>query len=154
MRLFHWQTHNLSANVRWQHRDDLHMTLHFLGGIDETGVAALLDLAATVPPPPFVVVLDRIGHWPRPRVLWAGPSSVPGELVDLHGRLADGLRARGFEVEARSYRPHVTLARKVPAETPTGPLEPVGWLVGEMALVESTPGPSPVYRPLRRWRIG
>ena len=32
--LFHWQTHNLPAEVRWQHPADHHMTLHFLGQID------------------------------------------------------------------------------------------------------------------------
>ena len=29
--LLHWQTRNLPSDVRWQHRADLHLTLHFLG---------------------------------------------------------------------------------------------------------------------------
>ena len=32
--LFHWQTHNLPHDLRWQHRADLHLTLHFLGTVD------------------------------------------------------------------------------------------------------------------------
>mgnify|MGYP000476470295 CR=1 FL=1 len=42
--LFHWQTHNLSGKVRWSHRADLHLTLHFLGMVDEARIDELCRL--------------------------------------------------------------------------------------------------------------
>ena len=69
-----------------------------------------------------MLVLDEIGHWPKPQILWAGPSSAPGDLPQLHTRLGDGLNALGFETEARAFRPHVTLARKVRNQPPVAPL--------------------------------
>ena len=151
--LFHWQTHNLPAGVRWQHRADLHMTLHFLGQVDPVRLAALRDLGAAAAGEYFVVVLDEIGHWPGPQILWAAPSSMPGELLQLHARLATGLKALDLQVETRTFRPHVTLARKVRHEPAAGPLAALSWPVTELALVESRPGDAPLYHPLHRWQL-
>jgi 2'-5' RNA ligase len=152
--LFHWQTHNLPGDVRWQHRADLHMTLHFLGMVDEDRVERLGAIGGAALSPAFTLVLDEIGHWRRPQVLWAGPGSVPGELPALHGQLGTALREAGFATEERPYRPHVTLARKVRDAEGLGPLPPLAWPVTEMALVESRPGDAPMYHPLWRWRLG
>lgn len=151
--LFHWQTHNLPAEVRWQHRADLHMTLHFLGQVAAARLEALRDLGARAAGGRFVLVLDQVGHWPRPQILWAGPTSTPGELLALHARLADGLVALDLPVETRTFRPHVTLARKVRNDLTAGPLRAVSWPVTELALVESRPGDAPIYKPLGRWTL-
>ena len=151
--LFHWQTHNLSASVRWQHRADLHMTLHFLGQVDDDRLPVLKSLAADVVPAPFSVVIDRIGHWPKARVLWAGPTSVPGSLLDLHAQLETGLRQNGFEIDARSYRPHLTLARHVDDDEGLRPLMPLTWPVRKLALVESRTGDAPHYHPIAHWPL-
>lgn len=151
--LFHWQTHNLPADVRWQHRADLHMTLHFLGAVEDSRLEGLIGLGGRVASGGFSIVLDDIGHWPGPQVLWAAPTSPPGELLALHGRLADGLSALGFEPEQRRYRPHVTLARKVRRQPDTRPLFPLTWSVRELALVQTRPGDVPHYHPLARWAL-
>jgi 2'-5' RNA ligase len=150
--LCHWQTHNLPHDVRWQHRADLHLTLHFLGPIEPRGVAELRSLGARCcVAGTFALVLDAIGHWPRAQVLWAGPNAIPGELVALHVCLGEGLNALGHPVESRAFRPHVTLARKVRRMPGPGPLPPLTWTVREVALVESRPGAAPMYRPVARW---
>lgn len=151
--LFHWQTHNLPATVRWQHRADLHMTLHFLGMVEADRVETLVGIGDSVAATGFTLVLDQIGHFPGARVLWAGPTSVPRALKGLHGRLGEGLRGADFDTEARRYRPHVTLARKVCRGEGFGPLEPLTWTATEMALVESRTGDAPMYHPLHRWRL-
>ena len=151
--LFHWQTHNLPHDVRWQHRADLHMTLHFLGPVDPGRVAGLCSLGAAMRSSAFALVLDEIGHWPRPQVLWAGSTSPPGELLALHGRLSEGLCEQGFRTEERPFRAHVTLARKVSGEADFGPLAPLTWSVRELALVESRPGAAPMYEPIGRWEL-
>ena len=151
--LYHWQTHNLSGKVRWAHRADLHATLHFLGMVDEERIDDLRRLGQDSAGSAFSLVLDRIGHWNGPQVLWAAPSSLPGDLTELHARLGDGLGGLGFEPEARTYRPHVTLARKVRDAGGYGPLLPVTWMVRELVLVESRAGTAPHYHPLARWPL-
>jgi len=151
--LFHWQVHNLPGEVRWTHRADLHLTLHFLGQVEDARRETLHELGSTVDKRPFALVLDRIGHFRRPQVLWAGPSSVPGELAELHAGLGEGLRERGFETEERALHPHVTLARKVRHMPEVGPLAPLTWPVTELVLVESRGGEVPHYHPIGRWSI-
>jgi 2'-5' RNA ligase len=149
--LFHWQTQNLPADVRWQHRADLHLTLHFLGDVDAALVDDLRHLGDDVGLSRFTIMLDEIGYWPRPQVLWAGPTLAPGELVALYRRLEPGLQALGLETERRTYRPHLTLARKLGRRFDWQPLPPLAWQVNEMALVESCPGDAPRYHPIARW---
>lgn len=149
-----WQTHNLAGDLRWQHRADLHMTLHFLGQVDDSRRDGLLDLGASLRGLPFSMVIDEIGYWPGPQVLWAGPTSLPGELIALHRQLGDGLLSLGFALDERVYRPHITLARKVPHEPRSLPLQPFTWVVDRFALVESLPGALPAYRPLTTWQLG
>lgn len=151
--LFHWQTHNLPHDLRWQHRADLHLTLHFLGPVDPGRIDDLRSLGAGPCGSAFALVLDQIGHWPRPQVLWAGSTSPPAELAALHQRLGEGLRGQGFRAEERAFRAHVTLARKVRRDVTYGPLEPLTWPVRELALVESRPGSAPMYEPIGRWAL-
>lgn len=151
--LLHWQTKHLTANVRWQHRADLHLTLHFLGMVDAARLDALQAMGDGISSSPFELMLDQIGHWPRPRVLWCGPTSPPGELLDLHRLLGEGLAALGLPIETRPFRPHVTLARKVRSNPAAGSLVPISWSVREWVLVESRPGAVPLYQPLFCWPL-
>lgn len=152
--LLHWQTANLPATVRWQHRADLHLTLHFLGQVASERLDALRSLGAGIRAQGFELVLDRLGHWPRPQVLWAGPAEMPPGLLELHARLGAGLQALGFELDSRPFAAHVTLARRI-RRWPEGAaaLDPVRWPAREFALVESVPGSVPAYRPLGRWPL-
>jgi 2'-5' RNA ligase len=152
--LFHWQTQNLPPDMRWTHRDDLHLTLHFLGQVDAARLDDLRRLGGGLEQPRFTILLDEIGYWPRPRILWAAPSRVPGELTGLYRWLESGLQALGLETDSRPYRPHITLARKVRARSQWQALEPLAWAVDELALVESRPGDAPRYHPIARWPLG
>jgi len=151
--LLHWQTHNLPGSARWQHRADLHMTLRFLGSVGDDRVEELRRIGDGLRCEAFGLVLDRIGHWPRPQVVWCGPSSPPAELGHLHQALEHALASHGWPAEERTFRPHVTLARKVRTADDYGPLPPVSWPVRELALVESRGGQVPLYQPLRRWPL-
>ena len=151
--LLHWQTHNLPSDVRWQHRADLHLTLHFLGAVERERLDALIGVGERFEGAAFGLVLDEIGHWPRPRVVWCAPSSIPAELSGFHQVLGSALAAAGFAIDSRPYRPHVTLARRVAEPLPHSPLEPLSWTVRHWALVESVPGAVPAYRVLRCWTL-
>ena len=138
----------------WVHPDDFHITLQFLGAVENAHQHCLSDAARRVRVPPFELTLDRLGYWARPRILWAAPHHTPTALDELAAQLGQALAPCGFEADSRPYRPHVTLLRKTtPLETQ--PLEPpIPWSVDHFVLVESKPhGQPPYYRPLEGWGL-
>src|SRR5439155_6307495 len=106
--------HQLQLVVRWG-GGGIHVTLKFLGEVGddrEPEVAAALGRAAagarTLP-----LALEGFGVFPdfrRPRVVWAGIAPEPG-LEILQHRVEQEFAPLGFPVEARPFRPHVTLGR-------------------------------------------
>jgi len=99
---------------RWVAPENYHLTVAFLGGVDEERVAGLVaaarDAAARVRA--FDVALDTVGAFPnarRPRVAWIGPAAT----LPAFGALCDAVRRPlaelGFTFEPHAD-PHVTLA--------------------------------------------
>lgn len=148
-----WQREFLPAQAWATHRDDLHMTLHFLGQVEPAQARALRSFARECAARAFDLKLDHLGHFRRARVLWAGIGQPPGELLELHEAIARRLPVLGIEPERRAYRPHVTLARKASNKPGSGPSCPIFWPVRRWALVESCPGRVPLYRPLEIWTL-
>lgn len=125
----------------------LHITAAFLGAVSEARLPALLALCG--PLPPLTITLDRLEHWPKPRVLVAATTHLPDDLRDLVDGLWQRLDRLGFARETRSFRPHVTLARDVRSVREHLPWEPLAWPVSRLELVESVSSPDGVsYRPL------
>jgi len=116
--------------------DTLHLTVRFVGEVDDARVPLLVTAgeraAAGVPPVPCEVAgLGSFPHGSRARVVWAGIAdrSEAHELERLARRLEDEIRGAGFPAEERPFAPHVTLARarerrsgglRLPA--PSGPI--------------------------------
>jgi 2'-5' RNA ligase len=129
--------------------DLMHLTLHFIGPIDDEQVAPLAD-ALAMPFSPFELQFGRPALWPN-GVAVLEPDSLPQRLVRLHDGLAEALAAAGLPQEIRDYRPHVTMARRATgAMFPAGG-PPINWLVGSYALMSSTPGPDGGYTVVRRY---
>ena len=105
---------------RWVRAENIHLTLRFLGELDAAGDAACREAwrEAAGQFRRFRVRLEEMGRFPasgRPRVLWVGVrAEPPNRLLQLAGALEEAARRRGFEPEARPYRPHLTLARAGP----------------------------------------
>lgn len=126
------------------HADKLHVTLHFLGGLPSERLPELLDGFA-VPFEPFRLDLTRAALWHN-GIAVLEPDPTPPGLAALHARLSEALLALGLQPEARSYRPHVTMARRATGSTVPREGPPVLWDVRGYALVESRNG---VYTVLR-----
>jgi RNA 2',3'-cyclic 3'-phosphodiesterase len=99
--------------ARWVPRENLHLTLRFIGEVDE-GLADDLDAAlAGIEAPGFACELTGVGHFGNPaqaRVLWAGVE--PARPVQfLYEKVESALVRSGLEPERRKFTPHVTLAR-------------------------------------------
>ncbi|MGB5104648.1 MAG: RNA 2',3'-cyclic phosphodiesterase [Steroidobacteraceae bacterium] len=143
---------------RAQRPDQWHVTVEFLGAIVESRMAEVraAGAAAAADAHPFEIVFDRLDHWRRPRVLCLTASETPLALAQLSQSLRRGLGMRGFEVERREFRAHLTLARKV--DQPPPPLvafEPVRWPAHGLTLVRSvSDSAGSRYEPLAAWNTG
>jgi 2'-5' RNA ligase len=94
----------------------LHLTLAFLGELDDARLAAATEAAeeAASAHAPFTLQLANIGTFGSaraPRVIWVGLAGEVARLRALQSTVADALEARGFAREARPFAPHLTLAR-------------------------------------------
>lgn len=125
--------------------ENLHVTLVFLGAVDREQRLCAEAVASGVVIQPFVLTFDRVGHWPRQRVLWSAPSHVPEALLTLVAALSQGLSRCGFSPETRPYRAHLTVARKVAGAVPDVRHEPLVWPVQEFHLIESETRPEGAY---------
>jgi 2'-5' RNA ligase len=104
----------LLKDIRWIRRESLHLTLKFLGHVDDgriddiqaavqTAVASLLR---------FNVSCRGFGAFPdirRPRVFWTGLEG--GSLPRLAEATEQALEPLGFPREKREFRPHLTIGR-------------------------------------------
>lgn len=144
--------------------DNLHVTLAFLGAIDNERQACCEQVASRLVRPGFSLVLDRLGYWPRKQILWAGCSDEPPELGGLVSAIEAGLSDCGSEPESRPFHVHATLARHVRRDPFPGPgrsrheqvmpMPPLEWRVREFMLVESDTRPDGVrYTERRSWAL-
>lgn len=106
----------IDADVSWARISGIHITLKFLGDIEEKnidGVAAVIAEKAKGQRP-FDVNVRGSGAFPNlknMRVVWLGMEDGEKGLSHLRQALDDGLKALGFEPEEREFRPHLTLGR-------------------------------------------
>jgi RNA 2',3'-cyclic 3'-phosphodiesterase len=98
--------------ARWIDPENYHLTLRFIGDIDDALARDIAGLLGKVRRRPFEVRLDGLtsfgGRKPRALVAAATPAAPLVELQAEHERL---LQRLGLEPEGRKYIPHVTLAR-------------------------------------------
>lgn len=101
------------GDVRWTLPEQQHLTLRFIGEIDNGKANDVADALCLVPGIPFELQLKGIGHFPprgEPRVIWAGVTKSR-ELKDLKRRIDKALKQAHLSADQQKYAPHVTLAR-------------------------------------------
>lgn len=102
------------AGVRWVQSSHFHLTLKFLGDIDEAriepiGAALNRELRLF---PRCTINAKGLGVFPdlkRPRVLWVGLAG--SQLASLALRVESALEPLGFAPETRTFTPHLTIGR-------------------------------------------
>jgi RNA 2',3'-cyclic 3'-phosphodiesterase len=98
--------------ARWQAREQLHLTLRFIGEVDGADARALDDALAGIDAPAFELQLHGVGQFgnKQPHALWA--AARKNELLDHLARKVDSaIRRVGQPQDAHKFMPHVTLAR-------------------------------------------
>jgi len=104
------------ADVKWVRADSLHITLKFLGWVDDDVVPQVAQAIAQAVQgqPPFLLSLAGLGGFPTPtapRVIWVGIEEGAAELAGLGQRMEQAMEPLGFEREEREFSPHVTIGR-------------------------------------------
>ena len=102
--------------VKWVDPNGIHLTLKFLGDVEENWLSEITDAIKTAVQgtPPFNLVVKELGVFPnlkRVQVVWVGMSGEVDKLGQLQQRLESKLAPLGFAPETRPFVPHLTLAR-------------------------------------------
>ncbi|MFH1330172.1 MAG: RNA 2',3'-cyclic phosphodiesterase [Actinomycetota bacterium] len=106
-----------------------HLTLRFLGEVDEVGCDRIVsEVDAADRGPAFTLRWGALGAFPRPRranVLWLGMDQGEAEAEGLAGVVEEAVEAAGFPPEDRPFRCHLTLSRIRPDQDVTVVLDAV-----------------------------
>jgi 2'-5' RNA ligase len=149
----------------WVRRENIHLTLHFAGEVDDAGLVRLQDHVETVATrtPAFDARLAEAGAFVDKRagrsVIWVGMEELGA--AGLMARAVNDIRALEGE-KGKRFVPHLTLARVrgiVPVELIEAnrerSLEQVQFPVGEFVVFESELRPGgPAYTVLSRHGLG
>ncbi|MES2316525.1 MAG: RNA 2',3'-cyclic phosphodiesterase [Pseudomonadota bacterium] len=113
----------------------LHLTLHFIGDVERGRVQELAD-ALDVPFDGFGLQFGSAALWPH-GVAVLEPHAGPAALVELREALGAVLERLALPVDARPFRPHVTMARRAAGSVVPrhGPV--VDWDIDRYVLMES-----------------
>lgn len=104
------------ADIKWIRQESIHITLKFLGDVEEERVTEIGDALQMCVREysPFSVELSDTGVFPnshRPRVLWVGIQNGAEGLSNLSLAIDKSLQDFGFEPEKRRFSAHVTFGR-------------------------------------------
>jgi len=99
-------------------RREWHITLSYLGEIDEKLIPELIESEKNIQFEPLRIRLDRMEYWPRPKIAAMVPPRVTPDLAALVEDLSGLTLAAGVLPAQRVSRPHVTVVRNArPFET-------------------------------------
>ena len=146
---------------RASRRENIHLTLAFLGELPAAAVPALVEAGRRIAAAPFDLRIDRLGFWRHNQLLWAGCAPSPGLdalAAQLDAALAVGRPAP--DERRPAFKAHLTLARKLPPAT--RPADVAGffradlpaWPCARFTLTASRLSPAgPSYTPLAEFLL-
>ncbi|MBY5925041.1 RNA 2',3'-cyclic phosphodiesterase [Halomonas denitrificans] len=94
---------------------NIHLTLAFLGEQDATTSARLRQFVEHYPPVNGRLVLDTLGVFTAPGIVWIGPGQPPQNLLLQQAALSRQLADMGLAHRPSHFRPHVSLRRRAMA---------------------------------------
>lgn len=136
MHKIHWPNKVVYPDI-----NNLHLTLCFLGEVEEAAIPEIIKIADNYQGKKFELILEQFSYWKVNQLAWLAPIRVPKELIKLAKYLAQEISYNKLaKIGTREFKPHVTIARKVSeacAEIPD--FLPIRWQVENFCLVESRP---------------
>jgi len=149
--------------VKWVRFENLHVTLKFLGEIDDRKKAEIIPAIKEIAEmyKPFKIDLEGVGCFPgtkNPRVLWIGVKQGAEQLRRLVLQLEERLTRFGFKREKR-YHAHLTIGRikkfcKVD-DILSKNITTEAFSINAITLFRSTLKPEgPIYEELKKFKLG
>ncbi|BFT94666.1 MAG: RNA 2',3'-cyclic phosphodiesterase [Minisyncoccus archaeiphilus] len=105
--------------IKWTKKDNLHITLLFLGLVDDMEIPELFGIVeeAVSQVEVFDISIDNLSYGPigvtSPKMIWANIGKND-ELIDLQNRIQRAVLDEGYSAETdKKFTPHMTLGRLV-----------------------------------------
>jgi len=105
---------SLKCDIKFVERENIHLTLKFLGEIPLNKVHEVCEVMNNVKFPPFTLEVKGLGVFPsfsRPRVVWAGVGEGYQNVVEIFRFLDSTLKKLNFKSEDEDFVPHITIGR-------------------------------------------
>ncbi|MBU2540973.1 MAG: RNA 2',3'-cyclic phosphodiesterase [Candidatus Omnitrophica bacterium] len=104
------------ADVKWVKPENLHITLKFLGNVQQEKIEKIKDalIGCLSYFKPFSLKLNSLGIFPKianPRVIWINAVSADNALEKLAASTEAALVSLKFPKEKRTFKSHITLGR-------------------------------------------
>ena len=115
--------------------ETIHLTLAFLGDVEESLLPLLLDFR--IKANALALPIEQARYWKHNHIVWVGPERTPAGLDDVVFFLRTFLKGSQFKLEERPFAAHITLLRKARAPRALPELPKVSWPVEEVVLVRS-----------------
>jgi len=142
-----------SADLKKVKRNNLHVTLVFLGHVDDKAEAEIKQKADRISIQPFTLCFDQLTFWKKPKILCLTTQQYDSQLIKLVNALNTMVEQCGIKGDKQSYHPHVTLARKA-SKSIVLDIEPIHWQAQSFCLLESCSTPDGVvYQLVQQWKL-
>lgn len=145
-----------TCNGKYIKTENIHLTLVFLGEVAIDQLDSIRSAMNSITAQSFNFSIDKIGYWKQNKIIVAKPSKCMPELLALVNNIQRTLSAIGLVFDSRTYKPHITLARRVkPIQVIPALAAPISWRVTEWFLLQSKQTDLGMnYIPLDRWPLG
>jgi 2'-5' RNA ligase len=105
---------SIGGDLKIVDRENIHLTLKFLGYISQSKIPAIKSSLETVKFNPFEMTLQGFGGFPtlnRMNVIWVGITTGWNEVEHIYEQTEKIFQSLGFPRETRPFSPHITVAR-------------------------------------------
>jgi 2'-5' RNA ligase len=105
---------NLGGDLKPVERENIHLTLKFLGNVDSAKIDAIKQALNKVKFSPFQMEIKGVGAFPslsRISVIWVGVQEGWTQIQQIYEQTESIFSGLGFPRESRKFSPHITIAR-------------------------------------------
>lgn len=104
------------ADVKWVAPENIHLTLKFLGEIDDKKLTQIIEIIDDTAKgkDKFRICISSLGAFPKidfPRVIWVGIETGDKEIKEIAGGLEEKIAKTGIPKEDRPFSSHITIGR-------------------------------------------
>ena len=133
---------------------NVHITLAFIGDVDNAMSECLQARAEKVRVEPFSMTMTKLGYFRRAKIVWLAPENCPLPLQSLVEQLNAELASCGYRPDKRPFSPHLTLFRKAVLGKLDAEIDPLRWQIDSFSLVRSSTLPQGAeYRVIRNYPL-